>query len=135
MDTQEKTSEYLLLFRGTDWRGVMSPQEMQEVMTRWMAWFDRWTEKGIVTGGQPLKNEGRIVSGKKGGSISDGPFTESKEAIGGYFMVKVASLEQAMDVARECPALEYGLTVEVRPLAAVCPMMEQMSEMAAGATA
>ncbi len=135
MDTETTTSEYLLLFKGTDWKGQMSPQELQEVMGQWMAWFERWTEKGIVTGGQPLRNEGRIVSGTKNGAISDGPFTESKEAIGGYFMVKVATLEEAVEVARECPTLKYGLTVEVRPLAEVCPIMEELNQMAAGATA
>lgn len=135
MDTEATTSEYLLLFKGTDWKGQMSPQELQEVMGQWMAWFERWTEKGIVTGGQPLRNEGRIVSGTKSGAISDGPFTESKEAIGGYFMVKVATLEEAVEVARECPTLKYGLTVEVRPLAEVCPIMEELNQMAAGATA
>lgn len=135
MDTQENENEYLLLFKGTDWKGVMSPQEIQDVMGEWTAWFERWSDKGVVTGGRPLRNEGRIVSGTKSGAVSDGPFTESKEAIGGYFVVKADSIEKALEVARECPTLKHGLTVEVRPLATICPIQEELNKMAAGATA
>lgn len=135
MDKQEKNSEYLLLFKGGDWKDAMSPQELQDVMGQWMAWFERWTEKGVVKGGQPLRSEGRIVTGKADGSVYDGPFAESKEAIGGYFLVSGVSLEEALEVARECPTLKYGLTVEVRPLAEICPIMEHLNELAAGATA
>lgn len=134
-ETQENKSEYLLLFKGGDWKDAMSPQELQDVMGQWMAWFERWTEKGVVMGGRPLRNEGRIVTATKSGAVSDGPFTESKEAIGGYFMVKVSSMEEALEVARECPTLKHGLTVEVRPLAEICPIMEELNAMAAGATA
>ncbi|HVJ45724.1 MAG TPA: YciI family protein, partial [Luteolibacter sp.] len=55
------------------------------------------------------------------GTVADGPFAESKETIGGFFMVNVVSMDEALEIAKRCPALAYGLTVEVRPAAEVCP--------------
>jgi hypothetical protein len=52
--------------------------------------------------------------------MTDGPFAESKEAIGGYFLISVTSLEEAIEVARQCPALEHGAVVEIRPIAQEC---------------
>jgi len=54
--------------------------------------------------------------------VADGPFAESKEAIGGYFLLKVESLDEAVAIARECPGLAFGAKVEVRPLLAQCPL-------------
>ena len=71
----------MLLFRGTHWNNLLSPEEIQEVMSRWTAWFDRLSQQGKAKAGQPLRNEGAIVSGKKGVSVADGPFVESKEAV------------------------------------------------------
>jgi hypothetical protein len=70
-------------------------------------------------------NEGKIVSGKKGRTVADGPFAESKEAIGGYFYLQVADMEEALTIARQCPGLEYGAEVEVRPVAEQCGLMER----------
>src|SRR5262249_17767376 len=76
-------SEYMLLFRGTDWHKGLSPEEMQEVVKQMYGWFDRLTAEGKAKAGRPLFPEGKIVSQKKGRSVADGPFAESKEAIGG----------------------------------------------------
>ncbi|HZC34725.1 MAG TPA: hypothetical protein VE242_03880 [Chthoniobacterales bacterium] len=84
------TSGYMLLFRGTRWDKGFSPGEIQEVMGRWIAWFDRLSQEGKAKAGQPLSNEGRVVSGKKGSSVADGPFAESKEAIAGYILLQVS---------------------------------------------
>lgn len=136
MSTPAQTSEeYLLLFRGAQWDKELSPEEIQRVTSQWMDWFKRLTEEGKVKAGQPLKREGKIVSGKKGRTVADGPFAESKEAIGGYFLLRVSSLDEALDIARECPALEYGLTVEVRPVAECCPTMQRANEQLAHAAA
>jgi len=112
----------MLIFRGTDWHKGLSPQEMQQVAGQWMAWFKGLTERGIATAGNPLDATGRIVSGKNGRVISDGPFAESKEAIGGYFLLKVDTLDEAVAIARECPGLPYGAKVEVRPVLEACPL-------------
>jgi hypothetical protein len=129
------TSEYLLLFRGTDWDKNLSPEEIQETMSQWMAWFERLTQEGKVKAGHPLASEGKLVTGRKGGTIIDGPFAESKEAIGGYFLVQVNDLNEALQIAKECPALEYGLTVEVRPLVESCQIGQRASERRAYASA
>lgn len=92
-------------------------------MTQFKTWFDRLTEQGKLKGAQPLVRQGRVVSGKDGRVVADGPFAESKEAIGGYFLLAVNSLDEAVQIARGCPGLEHGMTVEVRPVAEECPMM------------
>ena len=66
MNTQTKNG-YMLIFRGTDWHKGLSPEEMQQVSGRWMAWFKRLTEQGKAVAGNPLEREGKIVSGKTGG--------------------------------------------------------------------
>ena len=114
----------MLLFRGNDWHKGLSPEEMQKVAGLWMAWFNRLTEQGKAIAGSPLEREGRIVSGKNGRVVADGPFAESKEAIGGYFLLQVNSLDEAVAIAQDCPGLAYGSVVEVRPVAAECPMAE-----------
>ncbi len=111
----------MLLFRGTELRKSLSPEEMQRVSEEWMAWFRRLTEQGKAVAGNPLEREGKIVSGKDR-IVSDGPFAESKEAIGGYFLLDVATLDEAVAIARECPGLPYGIRVEVRPVAGECPI-------------
>ena len=130
MSTQTRP-EYMLLFRGTDWHKGLSPEEIQQVITQMYAWFDRLTEQGILKAGQPLENEGKIVSQKKGSSVADGPFAESKEAIAGYFLLYVDSLEEAVEIAKNYPALNYGATVEVRPVAPECSMKQVLGQKAA----
>jgi len=120
MSTPTKSSEYMLVFRGTDWHKGLSAEQMQQVAGQWMAWFNRLTEQGKATAGNPLEREGKIVSGKNGRVVADGPFAESKEAIGGYFLLQVKSLDEAVAIAKECPGLAYGAVVEVRPVAEQC---------------
>jgi hypothetical protein len=132
MSTQTP-NEYLLLFRGTEWHKGLSPEELQKAMTEFKGWFDRLTEEGKLKGANPLMREGKLVSGKQGRVVADGPFAESKEAIGGYFLLQAQSLEEAVAIARACPTLEFGTVVEVRPVAEMCPLMESMQEsLAAG---
>jgi hypothetical protein len=120
MNTQNQNG-YMLLFRGTELRKSLSPEEMQKVSEDWMAWFKRLTQQGKAVAGNPLEREGKIVSGKER-IVSDGPFAESKEAIGGYFLLDVATMDEAVAIARECPGLAYGIRVEVRPVAGECPI-------------
>ena len=129
MSTPAK-SEYILLFRGTDWHKGLSAEEIQEVVKQMYAWLDRLTAEGKAKIGKPLFPEGKVVSQKKGRSVADGPFAESKEAIGGFFLLEVGSLEEATEIAREFPGLSYGASVEVRPVAPECPMA--LGENAAG---
>src|SRR5689334_10320452 len=125
MSTETNKSEYLIIFRGTNWDKGLSPEEIQKVTGQFMAWFERLKQEGTVKAGQPLEHEGKVVSGKKGRTVADGPFAESKEAIGGYFLLHVADLDEAVEIAQQCPILEYGSTVEVRPVAERCPTTER----------
>lgn len=121
----------MLIFRSTDWYKGLSPEEMKQVSDRWMDWFNRLKAEGRAVAGDPLERVGRIVSGKNGRIVSDGPFAESKETIGGYFLLKVGTLEEAVEIAQECPGLDYGIRVEVRPVAGECPMVQEVREHAA----
>ena len=118
----ENQNGYMLIFRGNDWHKSLSPEEMQKVSERWMAWFKDLLEEGKAVAGNPLAPEGKIVSGKNGRVVADGPFAESKEAIGGYFLLKVNSMDDAVAIARQCPGLPHGAKVEVRPVLAECPL-------------
>ena len=128
MTTTPEKSEYLLLFRGTGWHRDLSPEEIQTTMTDWMAWFNGLVAEGKCRGGQSLGPEGRVVSAK---NVSDGPFAEAKEAVAGYFLLTVRDADEALGIAKQCPALAYGMTVEVRPLLPRC----RASELAEAATA
>ena len=135
MSTEATKSEYLLLFRGSNWDKGLSPEQLQKTVDQFMAWFERLKEQGRVKAGQPLERTGKIVSGKNGRTVADGPFAESKEAIGGYFLLQVDDLDEAVAIAKQCPVLEYGSTVEVRPVAEECPTFQRVKEQLAGAVA
>ena len=116
---------FLLIFRSTDWYKGLSPEQMQQIADNWMAWFNRLKDEGKCVGGNPLEREGKVVSGKNR-VVSDGPFAESKESIGGYFLLTVGSMDEAVAIAQLCPGLPHGIRVEVRPIAGECPMVAQV---------
>jgi hypothetical protein len=124
MRTQTAKSEFMFLFRGNDWHKGLSPEEIQKVSNAWMSWFERLNAQGKVIAGSPLEPEGKIVAGR-GRVIADGPFAESKEAIGGYFLLRVQTFDEAVAIAKECPGLIYGAQVEVRPVAEQCPLLSE----------
>jgi hypothetical protein len=124
---EQKQNEYLLLFRGAGWDKGLSPEQLQKAMDQFMAWFERLKQEGKVKVGQPLERTGKIVSGKNGRHVADGPFAESKEAIGGYFLLQADDLDEAVEIAKTCPTLEYGgSTLEVRPIAEECPTFQRV---------
>jgi len=118
---------YLLLFRGTNWHRELTSDEVTTIMSEWNQWFERLSNEGKMVAASPLENEGKIVSGAAG-AVADGPFAESKEAIGGFFLLNVPTMEEALEIAKQCPALPQGLTVEVRPVAPMCPANKMASE-------
>lgn len=120
--------QYLLLFRGTNWHRELSAKEIQEIMGRTNAWFESLAREGVYKAAQPLEEEGRHVA-FKGGSIADGPFTESKESVGGYLLIEADDLESAVAIAKKNPMIPYGLTVEVRPVAEACPANRLVNEL------
>jgi hypothetical protein len=131
MSTTTK-SDYLLLFRGNVWDRGLSPAQLQKVVSDWMAWFERLKAEGKCSGGHPLEEQGKVVSGRSGHIVADGPFAESKEAVGGYFYLHVADENEAIEIARQCPGLEYGAVVEVRPIADICSVKQRAEEYSPG---
>jgi hypothetical protein len=94
----------------------MTPQEMQQIMEKWGAWIGEAMAKGwMINAGDALTEEGRVVDSRK--VVTDGPFVESKEIVGGYSIVKADGLDAAAELAKGCPGLLTGGRVEVRPLA------------------
>ena len=115
----------MLLFRGACWDKGLSPEEVQQLMRQVMAWFEGLKEQGKVKVGQPLGPEGRTVSGNKRRPVADGPFAESKEAVGGYLLLQADNLNEAVAIAESNPTLEYGVTIEVRPVLEECPIFQR----------
>lgn len=110
--------KFLYLFRGGDERmAEMSPEEVQAHMDEWRVWMQGLAEKGQLIDGLPLKAEGKQVS-KGGELVTDGPFAEGAEIVGGYLMVNAESLDQATEISKGCPILlaEDG-HIEVREIA------------------
>lgn len=99
---------------------ALSVEERTESMRRWNAWVDDMVERGKLLVGHPLEPTGRVVSGPAGESVVDGPFAEAKELVGGFFLLAVDTLEEAAALARACPNLRYGMSIEVRPVADNC---------------
>lgn len=120
------SSSFLLLFRnaGPDTHAHLSAQQREQLTQQWNDWYEGLAARGKVEHGRPLALEGRVVSGAKGEQITDGPFAETKEVVGGYFFLSVADLDEATEIAKQCPGLPLGLTVEVRPVADVSPVLE-----------
>lgn len=106
--------EYLFLFRGGDM--PESPDESQGHMQRWMEWMGELSKQEKFVSAQPLNNSGKKVSGSKK-IVTDGPFMEGKEMVGGYLICKANSLDEAVEISKGCPILEYDSgTVEVREI-------------------
>lgn len=107
----------MMLFRGGDARRLdQSPEDMQAHMQRWGKWMGDMGEKGQFIGGQPLENGGKTLTGTKM-VVSDGPFAEGKEIVGGYIICKANSLEEAVEISKGCPVFEFeDGSVEVRPI-------------------
>jgi len=105
--------KFMLIFQGGDMT-ALSPEQMQESMGKWMAWIDRLAKSGIYEGGEPLLPGGKLVSGKDGKTITDGPYTEGKEVVGGYFIINAKDITEAVAITKDYPAFDRGGSVQVR---------------------
>jgi len=107
-------SEYVFLYRGGE--AGRSPERMQQMMQKWMAWLKELGEKGhIKDQGQPLERAGKLVKGKQK-TVIDGPFAEAKDVVGGYTLIEARDLEHAVELSKGCPIFEVEGAVEVRPV-------------------
>jgi hypothetical protein len=108
--------EYMYLFRGGDARRAQqSPEEMQAHMQKWGVWMKELADSGNLVSGLPLNNDGKVVQ-QFGKVITDGPFTEGKEIVGGYLIVKAKDLDHAVELSKKCPIFEHEGTTEVREI-------------------
>jgi hypothetical protein len=107
-------SEFVYLYRGG--RRAESPAEGEQQMHRWVNWLQELADNGhIKDRGQPLDPEGKVVRGKQR-TVTDGPYAESKDIVGGFTLIEAKDLGQAAELAGGCPIFEYDGLVEVRPV-------------------
>jgi hypothetical protein len=104
-------SEFIYLYRGG--RRGQTPEESETIMGKWVAWMQS-IGASLKDRGQPLEPEGKVVASN--GAVTDGPFAEAKDIVGGYTLVEADTIAKACEFARGCPILEVGGSVEVRPV-------------------
>lgn len=112
MSNPSAPHEYLLLSRG-QWDADKSPQEIQAAIDAFYAWHATQVAQGRFKPGQRLARDAKLVTRT---GITDGPFTEAKEVIGGYWFILAGSLEEAARIAADNPCLACGLAFEIRPI-------------------
>jgi hypothetical protein len=106
-------SDFLYLYRGGDSTGT--PEQMQQSMQKWTTWLgDLGAQGKLKSGGEPLERTGKVV--KKRTTITDGPYAEIKDLVGGYSIVQAKDIDEAAKLAAGCPIFDNGGFVEVRPI-------------------
>lgn len=110
-------SNFLYLFRGGDKSFQrLSQEEKQAHMEEWGKWMGNLREKGHLLDGLPLAGDGKVVH-NRGELVTNGPYAEGAELVGGYLIVSADSLEEATEISKGCPIFDYkGSTVEVRQI-------------------
>jgi hypothetical protein len=109
-------SEFLYLYRGGESRADRTPAQAEDSMKQWVSWLTDLGQKGhIKDPGQPLEYTGKVVSGSTK-TITDGPYAEAKDLVGGYTIVEAKDIEEAAQLSGGCPILAIGGAVEIRPV-------------------
>jgi hypothetical protein len=103
--------KFMLIFHGGMSMDA-SPADLEANMGKWMAWVQKLSQEGKYVSGEPLLPGGKLVTGP--GSVTDGPYTEGKEVVGGYFIINAANMDEAIKECRDYPDYEYGGQVQVR---------------------
>ena len=120
--SQSEKPQFLLLFRHPSDGPDPTPDEMQQIMGRWMEWMKGMKARGEFVGANRLDDGGKVLRGATGSTVTDGPFAETKEVVGGYVIVAADNLARAAEIARGCPGLANGAIVEVRPIEQLPPI-------------
>lgn len=109
--------KFMFLFRGGEnhAHNAQDSKAATDNMQAWMNWMQGLAQKGILVGGEPLQPTGKQVTGKKK-SVTDGPFMEAKEIVGGYLIVNAKDINDAVEISRGCPIFEEDGKLEVRPI-------------------
>lgn len=109
--------EFLLIFRRdvSNAASQLSPEQLQASMKPWQDWLGSLAAQNkLSSGGNRLESDGRVVRADK--TVTNGPYVEIKEAIGGYIMIKATDINEAAELAKGCPIFNFGGNVEVRPV-------------------
>jgi hypothetical protein len=125
-------TEYMLMFVGNEWCNELSYPEIKKLAEDAKAWMDGLVAQGKAKGGNGLARTGARVTAKTGQVIFDGPYAETKEAIGGFVIVEAANIEEAIAIAKMSPVIRYGTTIEVRPVFTSyeeCPLHRRLQEL------
>ena len=115
MSTESPKSEFLVLSRG-QWDKHASKEDIEAAIDRFYSWLMRNIDEGKMKMGSRLKRERAVVS--RAGVVTDGPYSESKEIVGGYWFIVARDLQEAAKLAAQNPCAQYGLSYEIRPLEA-----------------
>lgn len=108
-------AQFMLLLRGGEFP-AQSPEEMQKVVEKYIAWADKLRQEGRHRAGDELKEGGRILSLKNGKHVVDGPYVETKEIVGGYYLLEAQNLDEATEISKGCPHLVFGGSIEIREI-------------------
>jgi len=112
-------SEFTFLFRGR--KTFTSPEEAQQHTQQWLSWFKELGAHGLIKDpGHPLEGTGSVVRGSQK-TVTDGPYAETKDVVGGYIIVEARDLAHATELSKGCPILEVNGCVEVRPVQKLSP--------------
>lgn len=108
--------KFLFVYRDATTAKMPSPEQMQDLLARWGAWIEKFMKLGqLVDPGDALQPTGKLL--RPNGVITDGPFVEAKELLGGFSVVQVDTYDQALAIAKECPAHTDGSSIEIREMA------------------
>jgi len=110
-------AQYVLMLRDKGTYDSLSAEELQKIFGRFRTWSDKLRAQGKITGGQKLKDRAGRVMRRNGAkdAVTDGPFAEAKEIIGGFFVVDAKNYEEAASLASGCPHLDFG-SIEIREI-------------------
>jgi hypothetical protein len=122
-------NEYMLLFVSSEWYNQLPESEIKNTAAQAKAWLEGLINRGVAQHGHALVRAGARVTGKSGRIITDGPYPESKEAIGGFMTLQAESLEAAAAIAQTNPMIKYGATIEIRQINDVCPLEARVREL------
>ncbi len=112
-------ASYMLFIRGgAEAWAAMSPETMQQAMQHYIQWTDEMAASGKLVHAEQLAEAPTVLHGGSGAIVTDGPYTETKDLISGYYLYQAADHDEALAIARACPALQYGSAVVVYPVIA-----------------
>lgn len=108
--------DFMMIFIGEDYGELgLSPEEIQNRMSKWGTWHEKMEKAGIVKYGEALHAEAKHITGPNR-IVTDGPFVESKDIIGGFYVIKAKSMDAVVEIAKDFPDYDLGSTVEIREI-------------------